>query len=242
MSPSIPNYAHQKSAPFGNHSGSIVGPAGKLEIVVAMPNNGIALQAIAIVCHPHPLHAGTMDNKVVCYMARTLNSLGIGTVRFNFRGVGQSTGDYDEGHGETQDTLAVAAWIKRHYPESPLWLTGFSFGAYIALRTASLTNPAQLITVAPPVNFFDFNAIATPTCPWLLVQGTHDEIVPHDEVFAWAKTLSPRPGFVSMPNVDHFFHGRLNNLHNVLLTALAPTCDAAPFHFSNSFIKKYQTA
>lgn len=222
MLPSTRHLPLEKPASFSNHTSSIAGPAGRLEIVVGLPDPSIALQGLAIVCHPHPLHAGTMDNKVVCYMARTLNSLGIGSVRFNFRGVGQSTGIYGEGHGETQDALAVAAWIKCHYPDSPLWLSGFSFGAYIALRAASLIDTAQLITIAPPVNFFDFSAINPPPCPWLVIQGTHDDVVPHDDVSAWIDALEPRPAFISMPNADHFFHGRLNCLRNVLVEALEP--------------------
>lgn len=227
-----PDYAQEKCAPPGNHNGVIAGPAGNLEIVATMPDRNMPLQAIAVVCHPHPLHAGTMDNKVVCFIARTLNALGIGAVRFNFRGVGNSTGSYDHGHGETQDTLAVAAWVKQHYPHLPLWLSGFSFGAYIALRSASLVPVAQLITVSPPVNFFDFSTLLTPICPLLIIQGTHDEIVPHDEVFAWAKTLKVSPAFVSMPGVDHFFHGRLNALQSVLLTSLASATDLAKQDFA----------
>lgn len=178
------------------------------------------MHGIGIICHPHPLYGGTMHNKVVDYLSRTLNELGVGTVRFNFRGVEQSEGEYAQGAGETEDLRAVLNWARKQRPGHPLWLAGFSFGAYVALNVAREFPLAQLITVAPPVNFFDFSGIAAPDCPWILVQGEADEIVPSQTVFDWARNQSPAPEIIRIPGVGHFFHGYLNQLREQLIGRL----------------------
>lgn len=160
--------------------------------------------------------------KVVDYLSRTLNDLGVGTLRFNFRGVEQSEGEYAGGGGEADDLRAVLEldWAQKQRPGHPLWLAGFSFGAYIALRVAREFPLAHLITVAPPLNFFDFSVLRTPACPWVLVQGESDEIVPGKQVLAWAALQTPMPEMIRMAGVGHFFHGNLNSLRERLLTLL----------------------
>lgn len=153
-----------------------------------------------------------MHNKVAQTLARTLSELGAHTVRFNFRGVGGSDGRFDHGDGETADLLAVVAWTRARYPGLPLWLAGFSFGAYVALRGAAQCEPARLAAVAPPVNLYDFATVTAPACPWCLVQGKADEIVPADQVAAWAEGLAGPPHRVWFEDVGHFFHGKLNDL------------------------------
>lgn len=199
----------------------IDGPSGALEAQTSCPAER-AVDAVAVVCHPHPLHGGTMQNKVVHYLARTLNELGLRVVRFNFRGVGASGGHYGGGTGEQEDLRAVLDWARRRQPGAELWLAGFSFGAYVALREAARGGVQRLITVAPPVHGFDSGDLAVPTCPWLLVQGTADEVVPAEEVLRWAETRTPRPDIAVLPGVDHFFHGQLTTLRSVLLEHLGP--------------------
>lgn len=199
----------------------ISGPAGGLEGVTACPASDRPMHGIGVICHPHPQYGGTMHNKVVDALSRTLNDLGVGTLRFNFRGVGASEGEYGEGAGESDDLRAVLAWAKRQRPGHPLWLAGFSFGAYVALRVVGEFPIAQLITVAPPVNFFDFSQLPTPTVPWILVQGEADEVVPSDAVINWAERQMPAPGLIRMPGVGHFFHGQLNTLRRQLAAELA---------------------
>ncbi len=194
----------------------IPGPAGMLQGITACPAEGVSMRGVAVVCHPHPLHGGTMHNKVVDYLCRTLNDMGVGTLRFNFRGVESSDGRYSGGDGEADDLRAVLQWAQKQRPGHPLWLAGFSFGAYVALRVANEFPLVHLITVAPPVNFFDFSSIPAPQCPWLLVQGEADEIVPSAAVFDWAELQQPSPGIIRMPEVGHFFHGRLNQLRSEL--------------------------
>lgn len=196
---------------------TLAGPAGDLQALTARPET---VAGVAVICHPHPLYGGTLRNKVVHYLARTLNELNIATVRFNFRGVEQSAGRYDEGRGEQDDCRAAIAWARSWQPDRPLWLAGFSFGAYVALAVARETGPAQLITVAPPVSVFSFEEVELPDAPWLLIQGLEDEVVPAQQVLEWARNCRPQPEIVALEGVSHFFHGRLNLLRQTLLDRL----------------------
>ncbi len=211
----------QDMVPCVGEAVRIRGPAGMLEAITACPPVGAPMRAVGVVCHPHPLYGGSLQNKVVHYLSQTLNELGVGTVRFNFRGVGASEGEYDGGQGETDDLLAVLDWARKQRPGHDVWLAGFSFGAYVVLRAASRWPVSRLITVAPPVNFFDFGTIAPPDCPWLLVQGDSDEVVPCNQVLDWVRSVDPSPDTLCMKDVGHFFHGRLNDLKARLLEALA---------------------
>lgn len=194
------------------------GPAGALEMAVDLPDADVAaLPAIAIVCHPLPTEGGTMHNKVVTMTARALRELGIATVRFNFRGTGQSEGDFDEGNGETDDLRTVAAWVRAQRPDAALWLAGFSFGAYVTLRMAAELQPSLLVSIAPPVGrSWDFAALVPPTCPWLVIQGEADEVVDPKAVFAWLDTLPEQPELVRMPDTSHFFHRKLMDLRGAI--------------------------
>jgi uncharacterized protein len=188
----------------------ISGPAGPLEAVVEDP--GGEPPALAVVCHPHPLYQGTMKNKVVHTVARAANRLGAPAVRFNFRGVGASGGAWDEGRGEIEDALAVVEWARRRWPATPLWLAGFSFGAFVTVMAARDARPAALVTVAPPVSRFPVGDAQDPGCPWLVIQGEADELVDYREVIAWAESRPAPPRLVLLPETSHFFHGRLGEL------------------------------
>jgi len=173
--------------------------------------------AVAVVCHPHPLQGGAMTNKVAYILARAFNDLGAVSLRFNFRGVGKSAGSFDQGVGETADALAALDWLGARHPELPLWLGGFSFGAYVALRAQGERPIERLATVAPAVERFDRNAVHEPHCPWLLVQGDADEVVPPETVLAWARGLARPPRIVVLAGAGHFFHGRLNELREAVV-------------------------
>jgi alpha/beta superfamily hydrolase len=193
----------------------LLGPAGALECVCDVPEE-TSRPATIVICHPHPQHGGTMHNKVVTILERAMRELGLRTVRFNFRGVGGSEGSFDDGYGETDDLFAVVEWVRRTRPDDDLWLGGFSFGAFISLKAAQNLKLGQLISIAPPVGRYDFNELAPPGCPWLVVQGDEDELVNIDEVRAWAEELDPRPDLVVMEQADHFFHRRLMDLRGLL--------------------------
>lgn len=173
----------------------------------------------AVICHPHPLYGGTMDNKVVTTVARALHECAIPTLRFNFRGVGKSHGSYDEGIGETADAAAVAAWGAVRWPGRSVIVAGFSFGGYVALRLVGQIAAERLIAVAPAILRFDANARA-PDCPFTIIQGDADEVVDPQAVIAWASALTPAPSLRVLPGVGHFFHGRLHDLRDAVIDAI----------------------
>jgi len=192
----------------------IPGPCGELEALISVPAENIN-KTVAIICHPHPLHGGTMQNKVVHTLDKALSSLGCMTVRFNFRGVGKSSGEYDEAVGEVDDLKAVIDWVHEQVSGYDLCLAGFSFGAYVAMKAALDVDCAKLITIAPPVNIFNFSSILSSPCPWLLVQGMKDEIVDANEVINWASQF-PGIDIVREQESGHFFHGKLNVLQEII--------------------------
>jgi alpha/beta superfamily hydrolase len=194
----------------------LAGPAGALEAATALPGPADARRGTAIICHPHSQHGGTMHNKVVTIIERSLRELGLATVTFNFRGVGESAGAYDDGRGETDDLIAVAAWVQQVRPGDALWLAGFSFGSYVAYRAAPQLAPRQLISVAPPVNRWDFASLPAPACPWLVIQGEADDVVDPAAVFAFVDRQQPPPTLVRMPDAGHFFHRRLMDLRGAI--------------------------
>ncbi len=196
----------------GKNEFFIDGPAGGMQAILSQPSGNLRRQAVGIVCHPHPLYDGSMHNKVTYSIARSFNDLGLPAIRFNFRGVDQSEGEFAEGIGETDDLLAVIAYVEDNFPGHEIWVAGFSFGAYIALRAGNLARIDRLITIAPPVNFFDFSEIHTPKCPWLVIQGDNDEIVPSQAVLDWLDELESNHELAYMEGVGHFFHRRLNDL------------------------------
>ncbi len=200
---------------------TLAGPAGALEAQTLCPAQGDAV-ATAVILHPHSLHGGSLQNKVVHTLARAFAEVGVASVRFNFRGVGASAGVFADGVGETGDALAVIDWVRAQRPGAPVWLAGFSFGAYVALRAASLAKVSGLITVAPAVHLYDFSALALPSCPWLLIQGEADEVVPVEEVRGWLSRSASPPQTLFLPHVGHFFHGRLNDLTAALRDFVPP--------------------
>jgi hypothetical protein len=198
----------------------IGGPAGAIEGMIEQPADARG-DLVAVCCHPHPLYGGAMQNKVVHTLARSCQDQRVTTVRFNFRGVGSSEGAYDDGAGESEDAAAVANWARRETGATRLWSLGFSFGGFVAYRLATLGDAALLVTVAPPVQRFDFATLAVPRCPWLVLQGDADELVDHARVLAWTKSVSPPPEVKILPGAEHFFHGRLTEMRSILGAWLA---------------------
>lgn len=194
----------------------IIGPAGELEAIVEKPSVS-PLSIVAILCHPHPLHGGSMTNKVVTTLAKALQHLGVWTVRFNFRGVGKSAGKFGNAIGEVDDLNAVISWVKKNFPKDfSLWLGGFSFGSYVAAKVATEIPVEHLILIAPAVHQDYFTQLSEITNPWLVVQGEADEVVPPEEVYAWINQRHNKPRVIRVPKVGHFFHGELIQLRNLL--------------------------
>jgi alpha/beta superfamily hydrolase len=192
------------------------GPVGALECATDIPEPGDERPATIIICHPLPTHGGSMHNKVVTIIERSMRELGLRTVRFNFRGVGESEGEFDDGYGETDDLFTVVEWVRRTRPDDVLWLGGFSFGSYVALRAALNLQLGQLITIAPPVDAYEFPNLGRPECPWLVIQGDEDDMVSRDVVESWIDSQSSKPDLIVMQETGHFFHRRLMDLRGVL--------------------------
>ena len=189
----------------------IDGPAGTLEAMLELPAEADPL-AIAVICHPHPSFGGTMLNKVVHTLARAFVSRGMASLRFNFRGVGKSEGEFDEAVGELDDALAAIDWLQARYPDLPLWLGGFSFGGAIAIRAALQVDTAGLVSVAPAVRRFAAEVTQAPDARWLMVQGDNDELVDIEETIEFFNAMDPGPELVVFEGGEHFFHGRLVEL------------------------------
>jgi len=187
------------------------GAAGAIETLVAMPAG--APKGIAVVCHPHPLHGGALSNKVTYQLASCALKAGLVAARFNFRGVGRSQGTHDAGRGETDDTLAVVAFLREHLADAPLLLAGFSFGAFVSLKAAARARPALQVSIAPPFKYFEAEPLPPrPDAPWLVVHGRDDEVVDYAATKAVLERYQPPPELVTLDGVGHFFHGRLRDL------------------------------
>jgi alpha/beta superfamily hydrolase len=207
----------------------LAGPAGRIEAALDVPGADVpARPLLAIVCHPLPTEGGTMHNKVVTMTARALRECGATTLRFNFRGAGQSEGRFDDGEGELADLRAVAAWARAEHPDMVLWLAGFSFGAWVSLRLANELRAAALVSIAPPVGrSWEFSGIDLPSVPWLVIQGDADEIVEPQAVHDWVASLPRPPELVRMPDTSHFFHRKLMDLRGALKNGVRAWLPAA---------------
>ena len=196
---------------------TVAGPAGPIDCAIDEPRT--PPRGLAVLCHPHPQHGGTMDNKVVQTLARAFVELGYRAVRFNFRGVGGSAGVWDDGRGEIEDALAVIAWQRTAAPGLPLALAGFSFGGYIAAtaaaRLAALAPVERLVLVGPAISRFEMPAAVAPDT--LVIHGEVDEVVPLAATLDWARPQA-LPVIV-LPGVGHFFHGQLTLLKQQLVQA-----------------------
>lgn len=194
----------------------ITGPAGALQCAVDAPAPGTTPRGLAVLCHPHPLHGGTMDNKVVITLARAFVQLGWRSARFNFRGIGASAGAWDEGRGEVDDALAVIQALRE--PGQALLLAGFSFGGYVATQAAARLPEGEraerLALVAPAARNFPLAPVPADT---LVIHGEADDVVPLSAVLDWARPLALPVTVV--PGAGHFFHGQLTLLKQIVISA-----------------------
>jgi hypothetical protein len=199
---------------------TLAGPAGQLEGMLHLPDSEPL--CIAVVAHPLPTMGGTMENKIVTTLAKTFAELGFATLRFNFRGVGTSDGEFDGGNGEVEDMLAVVQHAKDAFGHLPLILAGFSFGGYVAARAAQHVHPHphKLVLIAPAVGRFSPSAGLRTGMPavahdTLVIHGEHDEIIPLSDALDWARPQ--HLPIVVFPDAGHFFHGRLHQLKTIVL-------------------------
>lgn len=191
---------------------------GHLEAILKEPDS--APRGVAVVCHPHPLHGGTMHTKAVYRSAQGLNEAGLVVLRFNFRGVGASTGSYDDGVGEQDDLRAAVDWLVERHPELPLVVGGFSFGSMVALNVgADDDRAAALLGLGLPVDLderYDFGFLADVDKPVLVVQGENDEFGPARRVKEVLAPLGSHVTVVTVAGTDHYFEGRLDELRGAV--------------------------
>jgi len=195
----------------------IPGPAGKLQCLF---QRGDEDAPVVVLCHPHPQFGGSMRNKVVYWMARAFEGRGCSVLRFNFRGIDQSEGIWDEGRGEADDAAIALGWLHEQAPDAPLWLAGFSFGCYAGLQAARKDDRVErMFAVAPAVNHWDFSFMQGETRPITVVSGTEDEIVPYVAVAATVKML-PNAHLHTIKGAGHFFPDHKGQLEQALLADL----------------------
>lgn len=183
--------------------------AARIETVVEEPDGDIV--GLALVAHPHPLHGGTLDNKVAHTLAKAALACGLVAVRPNFRGVGESSGEHDHGQGETDDLVAIAEHLGPQFGHLPWTLLGFSFGSYVQHRVAQRLDARQLIMVGPAVSMYDFDPPAIPTT---IIHGEQDELIPLAAVRDYAQGHGIP--LLTLPETGHFFHGKLVELRTLV--------------------------
>jgi len=209
----------------------IPGPVGQIQAVIHQGDKEGHLAArdlLVVICHPHPEHGGTMDNKVVTTLMRTYRDLGIHVLRFNFRGVGKSEGSFDNAVGEVGDLLAIITWAKQQLPQCPLLLAGFSFGSSIAAQASYQVNGLQHLTlVAPPVERYPYDRAGKFSCALAVVQGDKDERVIAEGVYTWVNGLHSPAELLRYPDAGHFFHGCLTQMKCDLAQVLLRQIPAA---------------
>ncbi len=209
----------------GEHRVLVSGPVGQIEVALSVPSG--AASGFAIVCHPHPLMGGTMDNKVVTTLVRVCRDAGLVAIRFNFRGVAASAGSFDQGIGEQRDVLALAHWAQTQFALPWRVLAGFSFGAYVSAQVlvtltadvatidAVTANPVvsapALLLVAPPVTRFALSAQTLPAGT-RVIYGDADEVVEPTAIADWLAAASSDVQITVVPDAGHFFHGQLGVL------------------------------
>lgn len=204
---------------YNNQKIAIPGNSGILETLIQLnknteknPHNNCC-----IICHPHPLHGGTMHNKVVYTVNKAMQEMNIHTIRFNYRGVGLSEGIYDNSIGEVHDCHSIRTWWQKQFPQASFWFAGFSFGAYIASHEATQYGCEKLLTIAPAVHHQNYKKLQFANIPhWLLIQGLNDEIVPANLVLNWIKESTIKPKLATFDNTGHFFHGKLVQLKETI--------------------------
>jgi alpha/beta superfamily hydrolase len=196
----------------------IVGPAGKLEALLEEPEHDEPREAI-LVCHPHPQFGGTMHNKVVYRIARGLRKSGAVVLRFNYRGVNLSEGEYGHGVGEMEDARASLAWLRERYPDLPYSLAGFSFGSRIVLQMACGDPAAQrVIAVGFPTTYKNRDYLENCRSRKIFIQSTHDEHGPMDDLERMFETLPEPKQLLWVPAEDHFFKGALDDFERVIIS------------------------
>jgi hypothetical protein len=197
----------------------IPGPAGRLDAMLEEPDDG-SPRMVAVVCHPHPLYGGTMHTKAVHRIARGLRRAGVVALRFNFRGVGRSQGEYSHLAGEIEDARAALTWLRGQYPDLPFGLAGFSFGARAITRLGCEIGGARwLLAAGFPTHFAPTDYLEVCSAPKVFIQSTHDKFGPREELETLFAKLPEPKRLIWIKSPDHFFAGALNELEETVFEA-----------------------
>jgi alpha/beta superfamily hydrolase len=194
----------------------IPGRSVQLEAVLREPHN-LPLSGAVALCHPHPVYGGTMENRVVFRAGKAVVAAGFAALRFNFRGVGKSTGSFDQGVGEKDDVACVIDWLERKYPGTLLTLIGFSFGAWVGLQVGCADPRIRaLVGLGLPLNYYDFDFLIENPKPALFIAGTQDEFCPHDRMQQLARRLPPTSRVHLIEGAEHFFARELDHVQSLI--------------------------
>jgi alpha/beta superfamily hydrolase len=198
----------------------IPGPAGPLEALLDLPEG--EPRAVAVFGHPHPLHGGTMHTKALYQAAKAMPRIGVAALRFNFRGVGSSTGTFDSGPGEKDDFRAALSYVEQRFPDLPIWAAGMSFGSWIAL-TVGAEDPrvSLLLAVAPPIDRYDFDVLKTSTLPKFIVHGENDELISIKEIRKFYAQIPEPKELVTIEDANHLFEGKTSLVGEAVADLLA---------------------
>jgi uncharacterized protein len=206
----------------------LIGPAGPLEALLDQPSTGTHVRAAVVFAHPHPQFGGTMHTKAVYQGAKGLARIGCAVLRFNFRGVGRSAGNFDQGDGEKADFRAALDYMTERYSGAPLWAAGFSFGSWVALEVgAEDPRVSALIGIAPPVaasvsgQVYTFEATLASTKPKFFVQGESDEVCPIEGMWSFYGKLEEPKELVVIDMANHLFEGQAAEVGEALEDLLA---------------------
>jgi len=196
---------------------SLMIPAGDLQLEALLREPQGAIRGAVVICHPHPVYGGTMDNRVVYRAAKAVVEAGFAALRFNFRGVGESTGQYDQGDGEKEDAIAAISWLETKYPALPLALMGYSFGAWVGLRVAcSDPRVEAMVALAPPLNLYDFEFLYNNSKPALYIAGTRDEFCSQENLDQLARRLPASSSVHRIEGAEHFFAGYIETIQSLI--------------------------
>ncbi|MFY7698209.1 MAG: alpha/beta hydrolase [Legionella sp.] len=209
----------EKLVTAGEHPFIFNGNVGALEAVLSVPDSSPKMM-FAIIGHPHSQQGGTMNNKVVTTLVKVFKELNIPSIRFNFRGVGQSEGIYDHGIGESEDMLSLVKEIQTKTAINHFIFAGFSFGSYVAYRVAAQHPHQLLLTVAPAVTHYDYQEFDSVPSPWIVAQGDIDDVVPEIKVLDFVASIQKPMTLLRFQQTGHFFHGRLTELKSRLIDSI----------------------
>jgi alpha/beta superfamily hydrolase len=185
----------------------IAGPAGPLEALLDEPEG--APRAVAVFGHPHPLHGGTMHTKALYQAAKAMPRIGVAALRFNFRGVGRSSGTFDAGAGEKEDFKAAIDFVSERFPDVPIWAAGMSFGSWIAMTVGAQDSRVSLLLgIAPPVDSYDFDVLRTCTLPKFIIHGEEDELISIKEIRKFYSQIPEPKELVTIEYANHLFEGK----------------------------------